>query len=356
MKKKFILLATTIIVSLSAYGSSYAAVDYSQWTYDELWDKMFDESLTFEEIQEVTGAVADRQKQMREEEERKQEEARLKRISENPYTINEKGRDSKSGLATYRDNKLELSGFVDRNNNIVIPAKWKSVSNFFAGYAMAMTDNSTVIINEQGEAISTVFNEPGFFTDGRFVENDRGLFGYYFYTYPCFRYTVVLLDGKTNTTEYPEFIHSSNRETNLTTIYDLGTFRDGSANIYRKTVPYIIETVGAVTTKVTVQAVGSITINGEFSTDINPKSTYIPNDDYTTKYGEKQFSENPVNTSGWKQDKNGWWYQNSDGTYPTNTWKEINGKQYYFGSDGYMLSNTITPDGYKVGADGAWIQ
>ena len=39
-----------------------------------------------------------------------------------------------------------------------------------------------------------------------------------------------------------------------------------------------------------------------------------------------------------------------------NTWKEIDGKQYYFGSDGYMLSNTTTPDGYYVGADGAWIE
>lgn len=55
----------------------------------------------------------------------------------------------------------------------------------------------------------------------------------------------------------------------------------------------------------------------------------------------------------WVQDTNGWWYQEYDGSYPSNTWKEIEGKQYYFGSDGYMLSNTTTPDGYKVGADGS---
>lgn len=58
----------------------------------------------------------------------------------------------------------------------------------------------------------------------------------------------------------------------------------------------------------------------------------------------------------WKQDTTGWWYQNDNGSYPKNQWQEINGKQYYFGSNGYMLSNTTTPDGYKVGADGAWIQ
>ena len=61
-------------------------------------------------------------------------------------------------------------------------------------------------------------------------------------------------------------------------------------------------------------------------------------------------------SEGWKQDNTGWWYQNADGSYPANTWKEIGGKQYYFGSDGYMLENTTTPDGYQVGADGAWIQ
>lgn len=58
----------------------------------------------------------------------------------------------------------------------------------------------------------------------------------------------------------------------------------------------------------------------------------------------------------WQQDSMGWWYQNDDGSYPASEWKEIDGKQYYFGADGYMLSNTTTPDGYQVGADGAWIE
>lgn len=61
-------------------------------------------------------------------------------------------------------------------------------------------------------------------------------------------------------------------------------------------------------------------------------------------------------TEGWVQDSTGWWWRNADGSYPMNAWKEIDGKQYYFGSDGYMLSNTTTPDGYFVGADGAWIE
>lgn len=57
----------------------------------------------------------------------------------------------------------------------------------------------------------------------------------------------------------------------------------------------------------------------------------------------------------WKEDEKGKWYE-EDGNCIASSWKEIEGKQYYFGADGYMLVNTTTPDGYKVGADGAWIQ
>lgn len=64
--------------------------------------------------------------------------------------------------------------------------------------------------------------------------------------------------------------------------------------------------------------------------------------------------------AGWQSDANGWWWQNEDGSYPSNTWQWIDGngdgisESYYFGPDGYMLSNTTTPDGYQVNADGAW--
>lgn len=58
----------------------------------------------------------------------------------------------------------------------------------------------------------------------------------------------------------------------------------------------------------------------------------------------------------WQQDTTGWWYSEDDGSFPMNQWQEIDGKQYYFNEKGYMLSDTTTPDGYKVGADGAWGQ
>ena len=62
-----------------------------------------------------------------------------------------------------------------------------------------------------------------------------------------------------------------------------------------------------------------------------------------------------------KQDHIGWWWQEDNGSYPVSTWQWIDGNNdgiaecYYFDNLGYCLLNTITPDGYTVNADGAWI-
>ena len=120
-----------------------------------------------------------------------------------------------------------------------------------------------------------------------------------------------------------------------------------------------------------------------------------------------------ANGGSWQRDSVGWWYKNSNGSYPKNDWQRIDGKWYYFdgrgyithskwerikdywyyfntsghmtenawemigdkwyyfdtkghmlsnqwvgdyyvGRDGYMLKNTITPDNYVVGGDGKW--
>lgn len=56
----------------------------------------------------------------------------------------------------------------------------------------------------------------------------------------------------------------------------------------------------------------------------------------------------------WQAQENGQWkYQNDNGGYATG-WIEDNGKSYYLDANGIMLANTVTPDGYNVGADGAW--
>ena len=38
------------------------------------------------------------------------------------------------------------------------------------------------------------------------------------------------------------------------------------------------------------------------------------------------------------QDSKGWWYKNSDNTYPKNEWKEIDSKWYVFNAEGYMIT------------------
>ena len=67
-----------------------------------------------------------------------------------------------------------------------------------------------------------------------------------------------------------------------------------------------------------------------------------------------------VYAGSWKQDNTGWWWQNDDGTYPAGKWEWLDGngdgiaESYYFDNSGYLLTNTVTPDGYTVNADGAW--
>lgn len=62
------------------------------------------------------------------------------------------------------------------------------------------------------------------------------------------------------------------------------------------------------------------------------------------------------NAAGWVQEPDGKIsYQNDDGSKPVNQWVEIDGKVYFFDANGHMLVNTFTPDGKRVGEDGAYI-
>ena len=77
---------------------------------------------------------------------------------------------------------------------------------------------------------------------------------------------------------------------------------------------------------------------------------------------------------GWQQSGGRWWYGTDAGntSYYSSGWQQIDGSWYYFdgagwmaqnkwvgdyyvGPSGVMLTNTQTPDGYYVGADGRWV-
>ena len=67
---------------------------------------------------------------------------------------------------------------------------------------------------------------------------------------------------------------------------------------------------------------------------------------YLAKWGisREQFKHDIENgleeiKEGWHSNSKGWWYQNSDRSYPTNKWQKINEKWYFFNEDGYCLTN-----------------
>ena len=57
-------------------------------------------------------------------------------------------------------------------------------------------------------------------------------------------------------------------------------------------------------------------------------------------------------TSGWFIDGTNKKYRNYDGTFVTNTWMRLEEESYYFDENGVMLTDTITPDGIYVNANG----
>ena len=62
--------------------------------------------------------------------------------------------------------------------------------------------------------------------------------------------------------------------------------------------------------------------------------------------------------TGWVMVDGKWYFLRSHGSMAVNYWEkdEASGKCYYLGSDGVMLTDTMTPDGYYVGSDGAWVE
>ena len=77
--------------------------------------------------------------------------------------------------------------------------------------------------------------------------------------------------------------------------------------------------------------------------------------------------------TGWFKDKGLWYYLDKDGIMLTGLqeingaryylnangametgWKQLNGNWYYFQTNGSLLRNGISPDGYKLNADGIW--
>ncbi len=67
--------------------------------------------------------------------------------------------------------------------------------------------------------------------------------------------------------------------------------------------------------------------------------------------------------AGWVEENGSWRYETdaAGSAWLSNGWYWLDGDSngvaecYYFNAEGYMLADTVTPDNYRVNADGAWI-
>ena len=59
--------------------------------------------------------------------------------------------------------------------------------------------------------------------------------------------------------------------------------------------------------------------------------------------------------TGWVKDNATWYYLDNSGAMKTG-WFKVSGKWYYAYSSGALAVDTTTPDGYKVSANGEWVE
>lgn len=187
--------------------------------------------------------------------------------------------------------------------------------------------------------------------------------------------------------------------------YDVQLYRDGT----RKTggIQEVSGTKKELDFEPLMKTAGSYTFKvREKNMDSKKKGEWVESDnsyDVSEEEAAKNKEAHSVSTTsiyGWKQNDIGWWYVIPGGYY-TNTWSKVNDRWYYFNNDGYMLKgwqnlngkwyylnpqqggpegaavsgwnqidnkwyyfdnscamlqDTMTPDGYRVGADGALVE
>lgn len=82
----------------------------------------------------------------------------------------------------------------------------------------------------------------------------------------------------------------------------------------------------------------------------NNHSDYVDPYPYLGKWGisRGQFKkdiEGGLSEASWKRNDTGWWWEESDGSYPTDRFKKINGEWFRFDNRGYCLINRWFNDG-----------
>lgn len=68
------------------------------------------------------------------------------------------------------------------------------------------------------------------------------------------------------------------------------------------------------------------------------------------------FDGNGYMQTGWINLEGIWYYLDDEGGCMQTGWQKIGGIWYYFNDSGGLLVDTVTPDGYRVDCNGAWIE
>jgi|GEM_PF-1437847 hypothetical protein len=85
---------------------------------------------------------------------------------------------------------------------------------------------------------------------------------------------------------------------------------------------------------------------------LDKKKNKITSQWYYQDGNQYYFNSDGYMSVGWTQIGDNWYYFSEKGVLAINTWVD----DTYVDYSGKMLTNTTTPDGYYVGADGRWVQ
>ena len=84
--------------------------------------------------------------------------------------------------------------------------------------------------------------------------------------------------------------------------------------------------------------------------------TYAANESLLIKGETYYFHADAWMARDWQMVNGSWHYYTESGAMAKSRWIQTNGYWYYVSADGALFVNGTTPDGYRVDANGVWIQ
>lgn len=103
------------------------------------------------------------------------------------------------------------------------------------------------------------------------------------------------------------------------------------------------------------QGVYSVEVRPVSKFDSNKKGEWFKSEPIVVSVAEADRFKNGNPPVGWIYTGSVWRYRNSNSSYSKEKWQQIDEKWYYFNENGDLLTDTVTPDGYKVDENGVWI-